>query len=37
MFDGKEWKELASMMSPRVSHACSLVDMEDGEVWPVIN
>jgi hypothetical protein len=32
MFDGKQWRELASMSSPRVNHACSLVDMDDGEV-----
>ncbi len=32
MFDGKEWTELASMSSPRASPACTLVDMDDGEV-----
>jgi hypothetical protein len=32
MFDGKEWTELAPMSSPRASPACTLVDMDDGEV-----
>jgi hypothetical protein len=32
MFDGKQWRELASMSVQRVNHACSLVDMDDGEV-----
>ena len=33
MFDGKEWTELAPMSSPRANPACTLVDMDDGEVF----
>ena len=33
MHDGRAWKKLAPMHTTRVSPACSLVEMENGEVW----
>jgi hypothetical protein len=32
IYDGNKWTELAPMSVPRANPACSLVDMDDGEV-----
>ena len=37
LFDGNSWSKAEAMLEKRVSPVCSLVEMDDGEVFDAFN